>query len=148
MVEQIKIICFSVVNAHSTCRVNLTRLWGVCDTNVKCGSWASRCFKLDAGARSTHLSVRLGTSNSDLTYPRPLITPKYKCPCNKARWRNPGGNPFPTLDNPQTAVCPRESRYTIIRYLGFGVKVIIVHILDKYKAIGYLDPYGAQCLHL
>ena len=30
--------------------------------------------------------------------------------------------------------------YSMIRYLGFGVIVIIVQILGKYMIIGYLDP--------
>ena len=35
---------------------------------------------------------------------------------------------------------PRGSKDPIIRYLGFGVVVIIVQVLGRYEIIGYLDP--------
>ena len=34
----------------------------------------------------------------------------------------------------------RGSMYPIIRYLGFGVRVIIVQVLGNYMIIRYVDP--------
>ena len=34
--------------------------------------------------------------------------------------------------------------YPIIRYLGFGIIVLIVQVLGKYMIIRYLDPNGGE----
>ena len=35
---------------------------------------------------------------------------------------------------------PKGSMYPMIRYLGFGIIVVLVLVLGKYMIIRYLDP--------
>ena len=47
-----------------------------------------------------------------------------------------------TTINPEPYISPkpRGSKYPIIRYLGFWLRIIVVQVLGKYVIIRYLDP--------